>query len=138
MPDFGTGVPFVRREIEGDESEVWAVVATLMRLLPGIMIGQMKSTSRQNRSHLGQVTDATGAPVPDVAVVLKLVGSAEVIAHTKTGETGEFTFLAVAHRSYEIRFECPGFRPETKMVIAEKDADVGAWRCPWRKAGSDG
>src|SRR5208283_3864360 len=39
---------------------------------------------------------------------------------------GEYTFLAVPHRSYELHFEAPGFRRKTKVLSAEKDTDIGA------------
>jgi hypothetical protein len=58
-------------------------------------------------------------------VVLKLAASHDTSDRTKTSETGEYTFLVVPHRSYELHFECPGFRRETKVVTADRDTDVG-------------
>jgi len=104
-----------------------AVVAALIAaLLPGTTFGQLKSDAPVKTVRIsGRVTDATGAPVRDVAVVVKRAGSSDTTASTKTRETGEYTFLVVAHRSYEIHFECPGFSRETKVVTADKDTDVG-------------
>jgi hypothetical protein len=95
-------------------------------VLPCDVFGQMKSDEPVKTVRIyGRVTDVTGAIVPSVAVVLKLAGSTEATATTKTGETGEYTFIVVPHRSYEIVFECPGFRPETKTLTPDKDTDVG-------------
>jgi hypothetical protein len=60
-----------------------------------------------------------------VAVVLTLAGSTDTTASTKTSETGEYTFLVVPHRSYELHFAAPRFRREMKFVTADKDTDVG-------------
>jgi hypothetical protein len=101
------------------------VLGTLIAVtLPAF--GQVKSDEPIKSVRIsGRVSDATGAPVRDVAVVLKLAGSTDTIAVTKTSETGEYTFLVVPHRSYELHFESPGFRRETKVVTADKDTDVG-------------
>jgi hypothetical protein len=103
------------------------VLGTLIAVMvPGTAFGQVKSEAPVKSVHIsGRVSDATGAPVRDVAVALKLAGSNDTTANTKTGKTGEYTFLVVPHRSYEIHFECPGFRRETKVVTADKDTDVG-------------
>jgi hypothetical protein len=103
------------------------VVGTLIAvLLSGTAFGQMKSDEPVKTVRIyGRATDVTGAIVPSVAVVLKLAESTDTLAITKTSETGEYTFLVVPHRSYEIVFECPGFRPETKTLTPDKDTDVG-------------
>lgn len=95
-------------------------------ILPGTAFGQARSDERgKTVSISGRVSDATGAPVRDVAVAIKLAGSSDTTATTKTSETGEYTFLVVAHRSYELHFASPGFRQETKLVTADKDIDIG-------------
>jgi len=104
-----------------------AVVVTLIAvLLPGVVIGQVKSDEPVQSVRIsGRVTDAVGAPVADAAVVVKLAGTNDTTASAKTSVTGEYTFLVVPHRSYELHFERPGFRRETKVVTADKDTDVG-------------
>lgn len=95
-------------------------------LLSGTAFGQANSDEPVKSVRIsGRVTDATGAPVRDVTVALKLAGSSNTTAPTKTGEMGEYTFLVVPHRSYELHFAAPGFRQETKLVTADKDTDVG-------------
>lgn len=103
-----------------------AVVATLIAvLLSGTAFGQVKSDEPVKTVRIsGRVSDATGAPVQDVAVVVKLAGSNDTSDSTKTSETGEYTFLVVPHRSYELRFERAGFRRETKVVTADENTDV--------------
>jgi hypothetical protein len=104
-----------------------AVVATLIAvLLSGTAFGQAKSDEPVKTVRIsGRVTETVGAPVADAAVVLKLAGSSDTTATAKTSETGEYTFLVLPHRSYELHFECPGFRREIKFVTADKDTDVG-------------
>jgi len=95
-------------------------------LLPGVAIGQVKSDEPiKSVRILGRVMDPTGAPLRDVAVVMRLAGSDDPRDSTKTSGTGEYTFLVVPHRAYELHFESPGFWPETKVLTAEKDTDVG-------------
>jgi len=95
-------------------------------LLSGMAFGQVKSEEPVKTVRIsGRVTDAVGAPVADAAVVLKLAGSHDTSDRTKTSEAGEYTFLVVPHRSYELHFEAPGFRRETKVVTADKDTDIG-------------
>jgi hypothetical protein len=94
--------------------------------LSGAVNGQVKSDEPVQSVRIkGRVSDASGAPVGDATVVLKLAGSDETTATTKTTETGEYTFLVVPHRSYELHFYSAGFRPEKKSVTADKDTDVG-------------
>jgi hypothetical protein len=87
-----------------------AVVATLIAvLLSGVVTGQAKSDEPIKFVRIsGRVTDAASAPVADAAVVLKLVGSNDTTASTKTSVTGEYTFLVVPHRSYELHFVASG------------------------------
>jgi hypothetical protein len=103
------------------------VVATLIAaLLLGAVIGQVKSDEPIKTVRIsGRVFDASGAPIGDAGVVLKLAGSHDKSDRSKTSETGEYTFLVVPHRSYELHFEAPGFKRETKAVSADKDTDVG-------------
>ena len=102
------------------------VIATIAVLLPGVVTGQVKSDEPVKTVRIsGRVTDAVGAPVADAAVVLKLAGSYDTSDRTKTSEAGEYTFLVVPHRSYELHFEAPGFKRETKALTADKDTDVG-------------
>lgn len=103
------------------------VITTLIAaFLSGLVIGQVKSDEPVKSVRIyGRVTDASGAPVPNVTVVMKLAGSMDTTARTKTSETGEYSSLVVPHRSYEIVFECPGFSRATKVVTAGKDTDVG-------------
>ena len=103
------------------------VVATLIAvLLSGTAFAQATSDEPVKTVRIsGRVTDAVGAPVADAAVVLKLAGSHDTSDRTKTSEAGEYTFLVVPHRSYELHFEAPGFKRETKAVSADKDTDVG-------------
>jgi hypothetical protein len=109
-----------------------AVVGTLIAVvLLGVVIGQVKSDEPIRSVRIsGRVMDVSGAPVGDAAVALKQAGSTETIANTKASEKGEYTFLVVPNRSYELHFEAPGFRPETKLVTADKDTDLVLWRCP--------
>jgi carboxypeptidase family protein len=103
------------------------VVSTVIAvLISGTAFGQVKSDEPVKDVRIsGRVSDATGAPVRDVFVVLRLVGSDDTSATTKTNETGDYTFRVVPHRSYELRFACAGFKRETKVVTANKDTDVG-------------
>ena len=104
------------------------VVATLIAvLIPGLLFGQVKPDEPVKSVRIyGRVSDVTGASVGDATVVLKRAGSTEASASTKTSETGEYTFLVVPHRSFELHFASPGFRTETKMVTADNDTDVGS------------
>jgi len=103
------------------------VVGTMIAaVVSGMAFGQVKSDRPVKSVHIsGRVLDAGGTPVRDVTVKLKSAGSTETTDSTKTSETGEYTFLVVPHRSYELHFESPGFRRETKLVTADKDTDVG-------------
>jgi hypothetical protein len=100
--------------------------AVIVALGPGTGCGQVKSDEPVKSVRIsGRVLDAGGTPIRDVAVTLKLAKSSDTTASTKTNEAGEYTFLVVAHRSYELRFESPGFRREMKFVTADKNTDVG-------------
>jgi len=72
----------------------------------------------------GQVSDASGAPVPNVVILLKAAGSSE-ISSAQTNDSGEFRFLRLPPGSYGLCYESPGFRREVKEVTARKDTDVG-------------
>ena len=102
-----------------------AVVVTLFAvLLSGTAFGQVKSDEPVKSVRIsGRVSDATGAPIGDAAVVVKLAGTNDTTASAKTSVTGEYTFLVVPHRSYELHFERPGFRRETRVVTADEDTD---------------
>ena len=103
------------------------VLGTLIAVLvSGTAFGQVKSDEPGKAVRISaRVSDPTDAPVRDVAVILKLAGSTGTTASTKTNEAGEYTFLVPPHRSYELHFECPGFRRAVKFVTADKDTDVG-------------
>jgi len=100
------------------------IVATLIAvLLSGTAFGQVKSDEPVKSVRIsGRVFDASGAPVGDATVVLKLAGSDDTSDRTKTSE---YKFLVVPHRPYELHFEAPGFKRETKTASADKDTDVG-------------
>jgi hypothetical protein len=106
---------------------VQVVVGALVAvILPCVLTGQAKSNEPVKSVRIsGRVFDASGTPVGDATVVLKLAGSNDTSDSTQTGDTGGYAFLVVHSRSYELHFAAPGFRPETKVVTAEKDADVG-------------
>jgi protocatechuate 3,4-dioxygenase beta subunit len=88
------------------KSAVQVVFSTLIAaLVPGTAFGQAQSREPVQSVRIsGRVTDATGAPIRDVAVKLKLAKSSDTTGSTKTNEAGEFNFLAVAARSYELYF----------------------------------
>ena len=104
-----------------------AVVATLIAvLLSGTALGQVKSDEPAKSVRIsGRVFDAGGAPVANAAVLLKLAGSSDTTASTKTSKTGEYKFLVAPHRSYQLLFEASGFKQETKAVTADVDTDLG-------------
>jgi hypothetical protein len=108
------------------KTAVQVVVCTLIAaLISGPVIGQVKSDEPITVRISGRITDATGAPVGDAAVVLKLAGPSDTSDRTKVSKTGEYTFVVVPHHSYELHLSAPGFRSETKVVTADMDTDVG-------------
>ena len=67
----------------------------------------------------GRVADATGAGIGGAHVTVKNNVSYETI----TDSQGRYRFSEVISGSYEIRFEAPGFRTETRSGIAIKGSE---------------
>ena len=84
-----------------------ALVATLVAvLLSGVVTGQVKSEEPIKPVRIsGRVSDASGAAIQDAAVVVKLAGSTDTTASTKTSETGESRFWScrIAHMKSTLR-----------------------------------
>jgi hypothetical protein len=58
----------------------------------------------------GIVYDQTGAPIPDVQVILKLEGPAPPQRTTATNASGRFTFADVKANAYELRMVHTGYK----------------------------
>ena len=85
-----------------------AVLASLILLLAPLSRGQAVSATL-----LGNVTDNTGAAVPNAAV--QILESATGIAHAGvTNESGNFTFPDLTPGTYSVTVQAPGFKKETR------------------------
>jgi len=67
-------------------------------------------------SIVGQVTDPTGAVIPNVEITLKNQGT-NVIQTAKTGNSGEYTFSLVRVGMYTISARLQGFAPEQRVNV---------------------
>ncbi len=103
------------------------VVATLIAvLLPGTAFGQVKSDEPVKSVRIsGRVMDASGAPVRDVTVALKLAGSATRPPAPKPARRASTRSWSCRIAHMNSILQLPGFRQETKLVTADKDTDVG-------------
>ena len=85
-----------------------AVLASLVLLLLPLARGQAVSATL-----LGNVTDNTGAAVPNAAV--QILESATGIARAGvTNESGNFTFPDLTPGTYSVSVQAPGFKKETR------------------------
>ena len=85
-----------------------AVLASLVLLLSPLSRGQAVSATL-----LGNVTDNTGAAVPNATV--QILESATGIAHAGvTNESGNFTFPDLTPGTYSVTVQSPGFKKETR------------------------
>ncbi len=85
-----------------------AVLASLVFLLTPLSLGQAVSATL-----LGNVTDNTGAAVPNATV--QILESATGIAHAGvTNESGNFTFPDLAPGTYAVTVQSQGFKKETR------------------------
>jgi hypothetical protein len=88
-----------------------AVFAALILLLAPLSLGQAVSATL-----LGNVTDNTGAAVPNAPV--QILESATGIAHaTVTNESGNFTFPDLTPGTYTVSVEAQGFKKETRANV---------------------
>ena len=70
----------------------------------------------------GTVSDASGAVVPGVAVILR--DSAGAARTLRTGAVGQFRFDRVPAGSYVVEVRAPGFRPLRGVVHAPQGVEV--------------
>jgi len=103
---------------------IW--VLTLALVGSAVLIGQTpQARPAETISISGRVVDQTSAPFANLAVSLDIPGSSAPAATTKTNQNGDFTFLALPPREYELHFRSLGFKPHQVLVSALKDANVG-------------
>jgi hypothetical protein len=87
-------------------------VALLLFLVPTSTQAQGETTS----AIVGQVTDATGAAVPDatVAITSRETGLRRSV---RTGNEGRFNFPQLTPGTYSVRVEEPGFDPQQNDTV---------------------
>jgi hypothetical protein len=74
----------------------------------------------------GQVNNPVHAPLANADVVLKVVGSSETVASTRTDQNGKFIFEAEQPRIYDVHFRSPDYRQLVKTVDAGADLELPA------------
>lgn len=96
-----------------------ALIALSVALLCGVGFAQ---TSVSTGSIVGNVTDSTGAVLPNVRVTA--IGPTGQTLHTSTNGSGEYSFGALIPGSYTVRAESKGFK--TAQVTLEVKVDNAA------------
>ncbi len=92
-----------------------AVVVTLFAVLLAVLLGLVATPARaQNTSGkiIGQVSDPSGAVLPDVAVTATNT-STNVKTVGKTDRTGSFQILSLPIGGYTVEADKAGFAPTT-------------------------
>ena len=97
--------------------------ALIMLLLPWLVAAQSKESVIICRVDIsGCFLDASGAPIRNRPVVLRIIGSTSSSVVTRTDQDGTFSFVVNAGSSGEVFFESPGFM---RVVVPIRRA-VGA------------
>jgi outer membrane receptor protein involved in Fe transport len=94
---------------------------TLFAVLAVLIGGQMLFA--QSAQLTGQVTDSTGAVIPDATIVARHV-STGVARTTRTNEAGYYTIPLLNSGAYEITAQAPGFKSLTKSGITLEIAQI--------------
>jgi hypothetical protein len=87
-------------------------IALFASLFSGVGLAQ---TSVSTGSIVGNVTDSTGAVLPNVKITA--IGPTGQTVHTTTNGSGEYSFGALIPGSYTVRAEATGFK--TAQVTLE-------------------
>ena len=89
----------------------WLLIAALASLI--LMLAPLSRGQAVSATLLGNVTDNTGAAVPNAAV--QILESATGIARAGvTNESGNFTFPDLTPGTYSVIVQAPGFKKETR------------------------
>ncbi|PYT28103.1 MAG: hypothetical protein DMG58_19040 [Acidobacteria bacterium] len=114
----------ITRGTDQCENEPRLAESTIVRTVTLFIMGLVACVFRwpdageradQECSNTGRVMDATGTPIANAAVKVK-VPFGQNIAITRTDENGSFKFPAIFPQQYELSFESLGFRRLTVPV----------------------
>jgi hypothetical protein len=74
----------------------------------------------------GQVNDPVNRPFANIDVALKVPGSNEIVAATKTDQNGKFILIFDGERprTYDVHFRSPDYRQLVKTVDAAADLEL--------------
>jgi hypothetical protein len=101
----------------------------VFRSLRSVLVAAVSATLAFGQTTVritGQVNNPVHAPLANVDVLLKVVGSNETVAATKTDQNGKFIFEAKPPRTYDVHFQSPDYRQLVKTVDAGADVELAA------------
>jgi hypothetical protein len=88
-----------------------------------VAILQFSAAQEPTGAIVGSITDPSGASVPRAKVVVEDARTSRA-SSVQTGDSGQFTFPALAAGAYIVRVEADGFAPWQAPVTVEIDRTV--------------
>jgi hypothetical protein len=104
-----------------------AKVSVVAAVLIGAAFCQTKEPATAVRIS-GRILDASGAPILNASVSLRLADHSEIVATTSSGRNGTFACGAVLPNSYDLSIEADGLQTVVKRIRVDggKDLELGS------------